>query len=492
MICNHINNIYKKISNSKIKMNNKKTPSSATTASSSQENLKLDGTNTFNNDHVKAINYLNSLKPNELIDDKLAYEAMFLLACDLVDELLNTKIVQNLAESTGKLFAHVLLELYNVSSEIDFSNFKIDLKNKTGKDISKNDQRVSLIAFILEIISLVASKSVPFCTIFCVNNGLNSHLAFLADSNIRSRIMNVKLNDFLNGELEFVYWLVINLNVLSNCYEQSVQTWLDAKACETLFEIAKLKPNCKVEAFVTICKIVNDEKIESMRDRMCQVTRYVSKMGEECANKLLSDQVDREEVDEFAGDDYDEGSSSDGGVYRGARLVYIENENGLWVNAMVILKALYKLAVNDSLRENIYFVNEMRKHVMAFILKGNELEQRLALALLGQLSFNKLVAEDIAKCEELVGYLNDAGNSSGLEQMKWIILWNLKSVKEKEVEEVIASDGDNRMKLTNDDDQGHDVMISYNRVSIDLCMKIKSELTNNGHKVHINKKSLGI
>lgn len=74
---------------------------------------------------------------------------------------------------------------------------------------------------------------------------------------------------------------------------------------------------------------------------------------------------------------------------------------------LVLLKGLYKLAVNNNLRSDIYYLNnEFHDNLKAIILKGNEIEVKYALRLLCQLSFNEKIGKDISNDSALMDFLN--------------------------------------------------------------------------------------
>ena len=59
------------------------------------------------------------------------------------------------------------------------------------------------------------------------------------------------------------------------------------------------------------------------------------------------------------------------------------SKDGVMTSILVVLKGLYKLAVNNNLRSDIYyFNNEFHDNLKAIILKGNEIEVKYALRLL--------------------------------------------------------------------------------------------------------------
>lgn len=84
-------------------------------------------------------------------------------------------------------------------------------------------------------------------------------------------------------------------------------------------------------------------------------------------------------------------------------------ENGKSRSLMIPLRGLHKLAVNDKLRSEIYFDDGIRDSLKVVLLKGNDIEQKYALKLLCQLSFNAEIAKEIEADTELMMYINKPG-----------------------------------------------------------------------------------
>lgn len=107
--------------------------------------------------------------------------------------------------------------------------------------------------------------------------------------------------------------------------------------------------------------------------------------------------------------------------------------------------------------------------------KGNEPEKRLALKLIGQLSFDKSVSDDIQQDSEYMNILNSLNNDGSFSRLVDGIKWNLKTNDSVESRD----QGDNKASDKH-------IMISYNSASRGLCLKVKSFLESIGHKVWID------
>lgn len=406
-----------------------------------------------------AIAYLKSLPVNTLIDDKKAYDAILLI---LIQRAYQTRTILN--QNCPQLFSHILLELFKACSQIDFKNFTITYKPHTQIQlISPNDQRVSLISFIIQIVNHLAIESITFNVDFARHNGLKAHLAFLDDNDILNKIYDVKLkwhiekndDDLSNAtEANLVDHLVTNLGVLSKSYEQNVQLWSTENALGILIKIVKANLTSELPAFITICNIANDKQIESL-DELNAIGSVLSKFLAESAHDFRKGEIKRHRGELVEDDEVIE-----------FEVHCFRMEDNTVVALTSIIKALYKLCINDKLRADIYFgASEMRQSLKVILANGNEIEQKFALKLLSQLTFNSRIGEDVARDKEIVEYLGVPSEANG--DLKKTILWNLRN--------------DNNDKLRSV--KGH-VMISYNSASRGLCLKIKSELELVGHKVY--------
>lgn len=143
-------------------------------------------------------------------------------------------------------------------------------------------------------------------------------------------------------------------------------------------------------------------------------------------------------------------------------------------NESILLKfveladALYHMACNDSIKQDIYEKYEMKAHLKDIIYHGNEIEQEYALKILWQLCFNSHVARDVRLDDKLVKKIDQLKSETregknkrkirpGLVENCKGILWRIGPVKQ--------------------------IMISYNSQSRDMCENIKSVLEAKGYKV---------
>lgn len=478
------------------------------------------------------LEYLKTLEPRHLIDDLQAYNVLFFLGAIIRDQKTHRLILNVLDRFENEPFGNILLALYHVSPEIDFNenatpknNLSVRrssllikegtvlkttnrttrrasesfghvqkhfILNKHADKFAQNRRRISLLGIVLQIVNELCQRSVEFSVRFASSNGLKAHLAFLQDKVILNKILHFKLKEF--ADLHFVDSLVLNLNTLSACFEKNRQLWLDANVVELLLDVVKLKPSTKLDAFLIICNVASDKQIETLTE-IHELADYLTQMLDKCARNLLKqppELIKRHLVQLLLDDDEKDEASKHLNVVVSVdgEFVYAKLEDQTEISIDEILRGLYKLSVNDTLRTSIFGSNELSANLKIILARGNRGEQMFALKLLCQLSFNREIAEAIERDKEFVEYLlrvNDGEEKADevddkrLGNLKKALLWNLKLMSNNVADSVVGSLGD---EINGGEGERH-VMISYNAASRDLCLKIKSELEAVGHKVMI-------
>lgn len=386
-------------------------------ASITNETFKLyDASSSSTKKLTNAVGYLKNLTPQILVDDKLAYEAVFLIA-----SLLDTETPTLLNLDCEKLFANILLELYKVASEIDFVNFNINIENQSSQDLTKNDRRISLLAFTLQIINFLASRSIRFCATFAQNNGLHAHITFLYDVTVLNKIIDVQLNNLSSSKTvastNLVNRLVTNMCALSSVAELNSALWSESNAVDIFLKIAKIKTSTSLSALVSVCNLLSEDEIEARRERL-ELDKLVStlcKMLSQCTQELSEGRVDRRQVQILD----DERRIVDGQVS------YIIDDGDQWRSIVFMVRGLNKICVNDQLRSLVYFENRVKDHLMVMFEHGNEIEQKCGLKLLDKLTLTKAISEDVVSDEALVEYLKSENSTDDLAEIKRRILSNL-------------------------------------------------------------------
>jgi hypothetical protein len=144
-----------------------------------------------------------------------------------------------------------------------------------------------------------------------------------------------------------------------------------------------------------------------------------------------------------------------------------------------LLKGVNELAVNDQIKQEIYFEHSMSSHLRTILHNGNEVEIEYASDLLYQLCFDKKISQDVLQDTELMNKLKSLEKESkkaqsNCEGICWLISKNSEINKTDEEKNVDS------------EKKGCHIMISYNRNSRSLCLSIKEELEKQGFKVWID------
>ena len=195
-------------------------------------------------------------------------------------------------------------------------------------------------------------------------------------------------------------------------------------------------------------------------------------------------------------------------------------------NIVELIEAIYRLSVNDMLKMKLYKEMNLERLLKDVILFGNEYEKEKATKLLWQLCFNDGVMESVSEDFELIAYMNEflSRKDSALEHegskrnIKGILWMNdqvkrrkmkrggiyqrnsfrkqiaFKRKKSKQVDlfdenpcgtkiiEALSIECEEKLPNV----ENMHIMISYNKESRELCLRIKKELEASGHRVWID------
>lgn len=160
--------------------------------------------------------------------------------------------------------------------------------------------------------------------------------------------------------------------------------------------------------------------------------------------------------------------------------------------------AIYKMTVNDKLKYRAFERLNLGPILKSVIIHGNVYEKEYATKLLWQLSFDETVVNEMCKDLELLDQLNRVLKNSRKDSklhanIKGIMFqMELKLNKRSPASRVEPNSARGVNSSVNSIDpisettSNEHIMISYNKEHRDICLKIKKELENSGHKVWID------
>lgn len=437
---------------------------------------------------TNAIDYLKNFKKkspnnNRLIDDKHAYEAIFLLR-----QLVTTKTTTLLQLDCEKLFIDLLLEIYSILPAIDFENFEIDTQIQCTDTLKLRTRQTTIIAFVFDMLGHLTLSSVQFCHNFVRLGGLQPLLAFIADELIFVKCLRV---DYREGYQDTVWYafffadalLMVLLNLSKSHGAANRQLWHDSEAIQLLGRLVNKRTSHVLEllAFMTICNITNDTWIETHPDESRRAVKLLNGYVKTCAHRLQNQAVVERRLVQIM----------DNGKLKDVLTHSISLNEYTYAYLIDLLEALCKLSVNARLRGEMYKCDgeKILSHLKVILQKGNKIEKKLVLYMLCQFAFEKEIARDIASDVELVEYLKlgieGAGDESAIGRLRNVILWYIRALND-ERKVVVGSGG------PDDDPDSRNVsraavtshlMISYHPSNRDFCLMVKDELKKAGYQV---------
>ncbi len=396
------------------------------------------------------LQYLLELNdPEKIVNDKDAYE-IFPWIQDRSLVIAKGSESQKLHSLLGNVLVFLL------ENDIDFEG--IDTPNRYRKCTSLMERKVFILDSILKIINHSMSKSLDLRIHYQKKRVIGSILKFIGDLN-----RNYHKYDYLKQ------FLVFNLNWMSKEAENYKEIWNNLNTIETLL---KFNENTKIyDTYINmiIANVATDSEIESHILKVYSGCDNIIEMFLGCVhgsyiivNMEVADSDDKQKAFDIR--------------------AYHDTLLNATVSLAGILVYLYKLSVNNTAKQRIYFYAGFKNAIQTLIYLDDttDLEKHYALQLLAQLAFDSIIKDDLLSNTKLIEYTQQQQTREDfifLKLKKSInqFLWILKSSDDK------ASTLEKSIKS-----EDKHVMISYNSESRNLCLKIKSELEKANHKVWID------
>lgn len=197
------------------------------------------------------------------------------------------------------------------------------------------------------------------------------------------------------------------------------------------------------------------------------------------------------------------------------KIACISVANTIW-HFVELTNALYHLACNDIIKYEIYETYKMSEHLRTIIDNGNQIEKEFALKMLWQLCFDERVADKVRRDENLHEKVEKLAQSRPKSSVKITtesknvaakknfnsnkisrnvvknaegILWLLEK-KTKLIEDRSRQLTSNNENSSIRKRQQKHIMISYNRETRELCLRVKKELESMRFKVWIDVENI--
>ncbi|CAF0891184.1 unnamed protein product [Brachionus calyciflorus] len=355
------------------------------------------------------------------------------------------------------------LNLINASCDKKLPKFLIDNlnsffeKNMFNFRVKNKNEFVEIVESSIEIIRNFSNRSIKFRDEIHRENGINVLFKYLKNQDFLKKTSEKKLfksllRDFLGC-----------LENLCRSYESFKTEWKNENSVEIILSISeksKSIEDCQLACYMILAFITEEEEISKFPEIKKSINGIVGIISEITLKLKNKDKVERDliEINELK---------------KSFEILVQEKLNTVW-NLIELLQALYHMSVNDSLKINVYFENQMSDHLRTLIEYGNDIEKAFSIKLLWQLCFNIKVSVNVFEDKSFFNKI-DEFTKSPLEELAKNSLGCIWTVKNKQNDNLILKQ-----------DKSEHIMISYNRETRDLCLKIKEELENKGHKIWID------
>lgn len=405
---------------------------------------------------TECLDYFNRLNnPSLIIGDYRNY-ADFLYIYKLVKRITFDSFREFKKHDCKILFTKMLAYLFSIREELDFQQAVVsyDLPNEHA---DLNEKRISVLSYVLHIINSLIQKSIEINMYFSKKSLVKALLDYLTDERFTRRMPT-----------SLLYMIILNIYLMSKMADETKKDWKDLNTMECLINFLKYLKNdgdkqgdtneIIERVFFTMSIIVDDEQIENLTE----INSVVNRLLEELAK--LADYMEKgKKIDKIR----IECLNDDGKVEK--HEVYCLNK----VSSIDLLDLLKRYSVNEKTKYIIYHKIDLIKTI---IYKGNDIEKLYALRLLAQLCFNDVIAVNVSNDRTLMPYIRELDafqSSKSLKAVTENILWSIDSKTKAD------EPGERAVKAVDD----KHIMISYNKGSRELSLKIKGELESLGYKV---------
>jgi hypothetical protein len=259
-----------------------------------------------------------------------------------------------------QFLAKLLNSLSYIRNELDFSKQeeKIDLIDDPSADLA---MRLTLaLRFTLWLVrTAVADGNPEFRDSFCVNNGLKGLLKLLDDANFLDRNLNTKLVMFGDSKIPFLDILIKCLAELSKYCDDVKQCWRELDVINLIKSLLHKLPGTAFYCLTVITNLADDSHIEKLQEIGIFKGMLIERL------KVISEQYESANV-----------RTNWLTVYENkmrvhTQFVYFTEANGGETSLYDILNSLYKLALNENMKVELYFDLNCKIYIKS-ILKAIE------------------------------------------------------------------------------------------------------------------------
>ena len=440
--------------------------------------------NSFKDDFIKITDYLTKQKPGVQFLNSLWKKSIDHFCTDIEANkiLTDENFCSVLICLEGSFSDSILFDSLTTEKQDKFVKQLINLLTKVFKNIEISDEKLRnkaytfLILISLQVVRL-SDQSFTFSLIYSHKKGIKI-LFDILKSMVKFLINLVDTDNNVFSLCSNLSYAIFNLSKVKYKFARQ---WKKIGSLDILFDLAnQIKEKVYFSKihftfYATISYLFEENEISKLID-LKSVMKLLADKISEFAVKFNNDEVIRRDFKLH---------ENDSTTYK------IAVDDG-W-NLIELYECLYRLAVSDSIKYDIYETYSCKDHLRTIIYKGNDIEQEYSLKILSQLCFDSKIMDHVKNDKQLSSLikelsekkenmLEDSSKNSIVQRItkicsniSWIFL-------DKTIEPI---NGESNMV----NKKGH-IMISYNSKSRDTCLTVKKELEKYGHGVWIDVENI--
>lgn len=437
-------------------------------------NFGPKATNAIDLSYLKSIQNENRLleEQTEIEISKIYYQ-LYTSAWDkkYIDQLIKEDFISLLVKIFDRSYEHIKNTYQNLPKEQKLDIFK----NEKSTHLPLMENASSLLRN-LSFYSIESNQEIQN------QDGVRILLKLIGDNDLLDTYSLI-FNENMIGSESFADILSNAIGGLENLAMNSTSftaKWKESNAVQIIFNFSekfKHVNDWKLNAYLSVASVSSDEEIDKLPSLHTVIEEiiHVISLG---AKAIKSGLVTSAKINGEATVKRAKIPIKDSNESKEVCMIYLFKDPTGW-SISELFEGLYHMAINDSVKNDIYTKYSMCEHLRSIIYNGNETEVSYAIKLLWQLSFDQRVLKHVCEDMKLVGFIKEliernfnklvTDNSKGL-------LFRLDSNKVP-------------TNTTNETGEKH-IMISYNSANRDTCLKIKEQLEKMNFKVWIDVSSI--
>jgi hypothetical protein len=320
----------------------------------------------------KALSYLankyrSSAHMIAFFDDKIAQSAFYFVAKYDFEQLENDCYVEYELAGFDRFLANLIIYFSEIRNQLDFTEQEQDILDaEWARELAERHTLCLRYAlFLIKTNAMMVNPS--FCKNFCLNDGLKGLLALLSDKAFVEKHVSTEFVMWESDKILLLEYTLMDVVNLSMYCEDVKQKWTELDAVITLKFLSRKIPSCSYYCLTAITNLADDWQIEKLEevnvyrgmivDRLQHVAASFDANTVKQQNRIIFENNQMVSVD----------------------IACITESNGTTTSLFTILHGLYKLAINNKMKHELYFDLNCKQYMKSIILAGRECETKYTL-----------------------------------------------------------------------------------------------------------------